>query len=143
MIMKHNSHSRSQLARVAAVTLATAFLGACDMSSLGIDIAGGGLEKISLSGPSVVQVGDTIRLTASGSVTGLIGLLFLDRILDARFTVSDPNIATIQAFIPPKGDTTSFASVLVRGEKVGRVDVKVSARSKSDMHPVDVVEAGP
>ena len=139
--MEHNPLSTPQLARVIATMLGTAFLGACNLT--GLDYAGGELEKVSLEGPSVVQVGDTIRLTAGGSVSGLVGLFAFDRLLDARFTVSDPTVATIQTFIPPEGDTTSFTTVLVRGRKVGRVDVTVSARSKSGTHPVDVVAAGP
>lgn len=138
--MEYDSRSARRLAGIVTLVLATAILGGCNFT--GLDF-GGGLEKISLDGPSVVQVGDTIRLTASGSVSGLLGLLFLDRVLDARFKVSDPTVATIQAFIPPKTDTTSFASVLVRGRKVGRVDVTVSARSRSDTHIVDVTATSP
>ena len=107
-------------------------------------VAGGptGLDKISLTGPSTVQVGDTIRLIASGSVTGIIGLLVIDPIRDGSFTVSDATIAAIVPFNPPAGDTTSFASVRLQGLKSGRVDVTVRARGKSDTHPVDVTPAG-
>lgn len=138
--MEHNSRSATHVARIGALILATTFLAGCDLGVL--DLAGGNLQKISLGGPSVVQVGDTIRLTASGTVDGLLGLLFLDRLLDARFTVSDPTVASISPFIPPKGDSTSFASVLVKGLKVGRVNVTASEGSKSDTHPVDVVAPG-
>ena len=139
--MEHNPRSATHAARVGALMLATTFLAGCNLGVL--DLAGGNLQKVSLSGPSVVQVGDTIRLTASGSVDGLLGLMFLDRLLDARFTVSDPTVASISPFIPPKGDTTSFASVLVQGRKVGRVNVTVTDGSKSDTHPVDVVAPTP
>ena len=138
--MEHDARSARHIAGVVALILATAILSGCNLT--GLDF-GGGLDKISLDGPSVVQVGDTIRLTASGSVSGLLGLLFLDRVLDARFKVSDPTVATIQPFIPPKTDTTSFSSVLVRGRKVGRVNVTVSARSKSGTHIVDVTATSP
>ena len=117
------------------------------MAGCNLDLAGaaGGpteLDKISLTGPSTVQVGDTIRLTASGSVTGLIGILVLDPIRDGSFSVSDSTIASIVPFNPPPGDTTSFASVRVKGLKVGNVQVTVRARGKSDTHSVAVTSTG-
>ena len=138
--MEKNSGFAPKLARISVLSLATALVGGCNMT--GLDF-GGELQSISLSGPSVVQVGDTIRLTAAGSVSGLIGMLFLDRLLDARFTTSDATVATIQAFIPPATDTTSFSSVLVTGRKVGRAGITVRARSQSDTHFVDVIAPGP
>jgi len=102
----------------------------------------GRLTAISLYGPSQVQVGDTVRLSASGSVSGIVGLLAYDRILDSRFTTSDPTIAAILPFTPPPGDTTSFMSVRVEGRKVGTVQITVSARGISETHLVNVI-AGP
>jgi len=99
----------------------------------------GRLTKISLYGPSQVQVGDTIRLSAEGSVSGLVGILFYDRILDGRFSASDTTIATILPFIPLPTDSTSVASVLVEGRKVGTVQIKVSARGITETHRVDVM----
>ena len=121
--------------------IATALITGCNLDLTGI--AGGptGLERISLTGPSTVQVGDTIRLSASGSPSGLIGFLFLDPIRDGKFTVSDATIAAIVPLIPPPGDTTSVASVRVQGLKVGSVQVTVSARGKSATHPVVVTTA--
>jgi len=120
-------------------------LGAILTTACNLDLAGGptGLDKISLTGPSTVQVGDTIRLTASGSVTGMIGYLLIDRIRDGSFTVSDATTAAVLPFNPPQGDTASFASVRVEGLKTGTVDVTVRARGKSDTHSIEVTPASP
>src|SRR6266550_4022672 len=120
-------------------------LGAILTTACNLDLAGGptGLDKISLTGPSTVQVGDTIRLTASGSVTGMIGYLLIDRIRDGSFTVSDATTAAVLPFNPPQGDTASFASVRVEGLKMGTVDVTVRARGKSDTHSIEVTPASP
>jgi hypothetical protein len=121
--------------------LGTALITGCKLDLTGVAGGSTGLENISLTGPSTVQVGDTIRLSASGSPTGLIGFLLLDPIRDGQFTVSDATIAAIVPLIPPPGDTTSVASVRVQGLKVGSVQVTVSARGKSATHPVEVTPA--
>jgi hypothetical protein len=127
---------------VGVLALSTMLMAGCNLDLAGA--AGGptGLDKISLTGPSTVQVGDTIRLTASGSVTGLIGILVLDPIRDGIFSVSDSTIAAIVPFNPPPGDTTSFASVRVKGLKAGGVQVTVRARGKSDTHSIVVTPTG-
>lgn len=139
---RHTSLDSTKAAAVGVLALATMLMAGCNLDFTGV--AGGptGLDKISLTGPSMVQVGDTIRLTASGSVTGLVGFLLIDPIRDGSFTVSDVTIAAIVPFNPPPGDTTSFASVRVEGLKSGRVQVTVSARGKSDTHSIDVTPAG-
>jgi len=121
--------------------IGTALITGCNLDLTGV--AGGptGLDSISLTGPSTMQVGDTIRLSASGSPSGLIGFLLLDPIRDGKFTVSDATIAAIVPLIPPPGDTTSVASVRVQGLKIGSVQVTVSARGKSATHPVVVTTA--
>jgi hypothetical protein len=119
--------------------IGTALITGCNLDLTGLDAAlSTGLDKISLTGPSTVLVGDTIRLSASGSVTGVIGFLLIDPIRDGTFTVSDATIAAIVPLIPPPGDTTSVASVRVQGLKGGSVQVTVSARGKSATHPVVV-----
>ncbi len=140
--MRRYAHLKSTKDVLLGLVLAgTALLAACNLDLTGI--AGGpmGVERISLTGPSTVQVGDTIRLSASGSPSGLIGFLFLDPIRDGKFTVSDATTAAIVPLIPPPGDTTSVASVRVQGLKVGSVQVTVSARGKSATHPVVVTTA--
>jgi hypothetical protein len=123
--------------QVLFVALSTAFMAGCNFDLS--EIFGSELQKISLSGPDIVSVGDTVRLTASGTVTGVVGLLFVDPIRDDRFGVSDPTVVMITPFNPPSGDTTSFASVNVKGLKVGTAQVTVTARGKSATHSVQVV----
>ena len=101
----------------------------------------GRLLAISLGGPSQVQVGDTITLNAMGSVSGLIGIFAYDRILDGKFSVSDPAIASISPVYPPPGDSTSFTGVKVVGRKPGSVVVAVTARQIRGTHSVEVVAA--
>jgi hypothetical protein len=131
-----------RISRVAIVMLMSGLLGGCGLSEF-TDAFSSNLTGISLGGPSLVQVGDTVRLTAMGSVSGLIGIFGYDRILDGRFTVSDPTIATIVPFTPPPTDTTSFESVLVEGRQVGTVQVTVTARGFSGTHSVNVVAQAP
>ena len=121
--------------------IGTALISGCNLDLTGVAGGSTGLISISLTGPSTVQVGDTIRLSASGSPNGLIGFLVLDPIRDGKFTVSDATIAAIIPLIPPPGDTTSVASVRVQGLKSGSVLVTVSARGKSATHPVEVTTA--
>lgn len=82
------------------------------------------LKSISVSSGGIVEVGDTIRLDASGSVTGLIGIFSYAPILDAEWSISDPLIARLIA-VPPPPPEDSFprAHVLVRGLQPGSVTV--------------------
>jgi len=142
--MRHYSRVKSAKdVLIGVVLVGTAFMSGCNADLLGVSSFETGLDKISLYGPSTVQVGDTVRLSASGSVTGIIGYLLIDRIPDGKFAVSDPTIAAILPFNPPPGDTTSFASVRVEGLKIGRVEVTVRARGKSATHSVEVTPATP
>jgi hypothetical protein len=141
--MRRYTQVQSTKCLLLVVLVGTVFVTGCNVDPLGVSSFETGLNKISLGGPSTVQVGDTIRLTASGSVTGLIGFLLIDRIPDGKFTVSDATIAAILPFNPPPGDTTSFASVRVEGLKIGRVEVTVRARGKSGTHSVEVTPATP
>jgi hypothetical protein len=134
-------YSQFKLTVLGVLLIGTALLAGCNLDVTGVGGGPTGLENISLTGPSTVQVGDTIRLSASGSPSGLIGFLFLDPIRDGKFTVSDATIAAIVPLIPPPGDTTSVASVRVQGLKIGSVQVTVSARGKSATHPVEVTSA--
>jgi hypothetical protein len=137
IIHRYRSVSR-RAGRLGLLSLITILCAACDFN-LGPASDEGRLTKIGLYGESQVQVGDTIRLSAEGSVSGIVGLLFYDRILDGRFSASDTTIATILPFIPPPSDSTSVASVLVEGRKVGTVQIKVSARGITGTHRVDVI----
>jgi hypothetical protein len=142
IMYRHNPLEWTRAVSVGVFALATVLLAGCNLDLAGV--AGGptGLDKISLTGPSTMQVGDTIRLTASGSVTGPVGFLLIDPVRDGSFGVSDATIVAIVPFNPPPGDTISFASVRVEGLKSGRVQVTVRARGKSDTHSIDVTPAG-
>jgi hypothetical protein len=136
------THEWTKTAAIGVVVLSTMLMAGCKLDFAAATGGATELDRISLSGPSTVQVGDTIRLTASGSVTGLAGLLFLDPIRDGEFSVSDATIASILPFNPPPGDTTSLASVRVKGLKAGSVQVTVRARGKSDTHSIAVTPIG-
>ena len=131
----------SAIRSAAAVALITGLLNGCNFD-LGPLTDDGRLLSISLGGPSQVQVGDTITLTAMGSVSGLIGIFFYDRILDGKFSISDPATASIIPFYPPPGDSTSFTGVKVVGRKPGSVVVAVTARRVTGIHSVEVIAAG-
>jgi hypothetical protein len=102
--------------------------GAC-VDLTGLDIGGGHLISISIDQGAIVEVGDTVRLTATGGVDGLIGLFGYDRLLDARWAVSDPTIAQLQLLPPPPPeDSSTSAQTLIRGQKPGTAHVTATAR---------------
>jgi hypothetical protein len=118
-----------------AVTL---FLTAC-VDLTGLDIAGGHLTSISVDG-GIVEVGDTVRLSATGSVDGIIGIFSYDRLLDARWAISDPKIAQLQPLpLPPQQDSSTPTQTLVRGLRPGTVTVTASARGLSGNAPFRVI----
>jgi hypothetical protein len=103
-------------------------LGACvDFTAL--DVAGGRLVSIGVNQSTVVEVGDTIRLTATEHVDGIVGMLTYDPILDARWSVSDQTIARLEPLPPPpKDDSFPMARTLVQP---GTVHVMATARGTS------------
>lgn len=113
-------------------------LGAC-VDFTGLDIAGGHLLSISVDN-GVVEVGDTVRLTAAGNVDGIVGILSYDPVLDARWAVSDSAIALVQALpLPPPEDSFPRARALIRGRRPGAVTVTATARGKSGEATVRVI----
>jgi len=111
---------------LAAVVMCPATMTSCkvlDLSDLN-EAFSSNLKSISVSSGGIVEVGDTIRLDASGSVTGLIGIFSYAPILDAEWSISDPLIARLIA-VPPPPPEDSFprAQVLVRGLQPGNVTV--------------------
>lgn len=92
----------------------------------------GRLTSIEVGGPtSTVAVGDTIRLTAIGRVSGVIGAIAVDRLMDAVWTVSDASLAQLSPIPAVPNNDTSYAQALVRGVAAGTVRVTVSARGRS------------
>jgi len=98
----------------------------------------GQLASIAISGDSVVQVGDTIRLSAQGKVGGLTGLFSYDRVPDAVWAVSDPKIASIAPIKLPASDTTSGSAIILTGLKQGNVQVTATARGIQGARDIQV-----
>jgi hypothetical protein len=125
-------------------TLAIALLIAPIMASCALfepvaplDIAGGHLERISISGDTIVSVGDTIRLSATGAVDGLIGLLSYDPLRDARWSSSSSATAPVMP-TPANASDTLASYILVRGVRPGRVTIEATARGITGTHIVVV-----
>jgi len=99
----------------------------------------GQLVSIAISGDSVVQVGDTIRVSAQGNVGGLTGLFSYDRVPDAVWAVSDPKTASIARVKLPANDTTSGSAIILTGLQRGNVQVTATARGILGTRGVQVV----
>lgn len=88
---------------------------------------GGKLIAVTVSS-AIVEVGDTVRVTAQGQLDGLLGLLYFDPVRDAKWAVAD-GIATLEPIPPPPPtDTTWTARTWVRGKQPGRTFVRARAR---------------
>lgn len=138
--------ARSATGRVLARGLVASLAWALPLSACGEKITKpiideGRLVSINISGDSIVHVGDTVRLSTFGRVSGIIGLLTYDRVLDAVWTVSDPAVASVTPIKPPPGDSTSTAAVLVKGLRPGSVQVTATARRVRESVGVRVVPA--
>ena len=123
--------------RALLVSLAVSLAGCALPSDL--DIAGGRLQAIGISGDTVVAVGDSTRLTATGSVSGLVGILSYDPLADARWSTSNPGLVTVMPIPPTANDTFPAARVLIRGMSEGTATISVSARGISAQWLMHVV----
>jgi hypothetical protein len=122
---------RALMLRCIVPLLCAVALSAC-IDFTGLDIAGGHLTGIDVTKGTVVEVGDTVRLTAAGDIDGLVGWFSYDPVLDARWTVSNPSIARLEPLPPPpKEDSFPKARTLVRGVSAGTVRVIATARGVS------------
>src|SRR5688572_13047933 len=116
-----------RLPHLSIVLLASLSTGCLDFT--GTDVAGGRLIEISVTQGAGVQVGDTVRLSAVGHVDGVLGIFSYDPVRDARWSVSDPTVATLESPPPPTADDTLWtARILIRGRRAGNVTVSASAR---------------
>jgi hypothetical protein len=92
----------------------------------------------------VVEVGDTIRLEASGSVSGLIGIFSYAPVLDAEWSVSDPLVAKLMTLPPPPPeDSFPRARILVQGVQPGKVTVSAQShgiRGSADVRVVSQID---
>ena len=100
----------------------------------------GRLLSIAISGDSLVQVGDTIHLSARGKVDGVLGEFGYDRVLDAAWSISDPAIASISPVTLAPGDTTSGSTVKLRGLRTGSAQVTVTARGVRGVRAITVLQ---
>lgn len=96
----------------------------------GLDFLSTRLVSITISadqGP-IVEVSDTIRLTAYGNVEGIAALFSYAPILDAIWATSDATIARIEPLPPPPPeDSFPSARTLVRGMRPGTARVTASS----------------
>jgi hypothetical protein len=128
----------SILRRIIPPAVALALTACADLT--GLDFVGGHLTSISVDNGAIVEVGDTVRLSARGSVDGLLGLFSYDRLLDASWAISDPTIAQLQLLPPPPPeDSSTTTRTLVRGRRPGTVTVTASARGLRGEAPVRVI----
>jgi len=98
------------------------------------------LVGIAVDQGSIVEVGDTVRLTAAGDVDGVLGILMYDPVLDTRWSVSDPTVAQLQPLpLPPPEDSFPRARTLVRGLRPGLTSVTATARGVSGQASVRVI----
>lgn len=122
------------------IPLAVALVLTACVDVTGLDIAGGHLISISVHEGTVVEIGDTVRLTATGSVDGLLGIFSYDPLLDAVWAVSDPTIARVEPLPPPPPeDSFPQARTLIRGRRLGSVQVTASARGVTGDATVRVI----
>ena len=113
---------------------------ALDMSGLS-EVYSSHLKSISVTSGGIVEVGDTIRLGASGSVTGLVGIFSYDPVLDAEWSISNPLVGRLETLpLPPPEDSFPHARVLVRGLQPGKVTVSAQARGISGSAEVRVIQ---
>lgn len=135
--------SRSAWTRPALAAIAVLATG-CHYDSLGtsLDIAGGGLTGISVTGDSVVTVGGTAHLEAIGSVGGVLGMFFYDPLNDAQWSTGNAGVATVTPDQPVAGDIQA-ARATVGGISEGTTFITVSARGFSARWPMRVMVKPP
>lgn len=108
-----------------------------------LDIAGGALESISISGDTLLDVGDTLRLMATGNVSGVLGMFSYDPLADARWSTSNVGVASVAPRHETSPDSLAAARAMVRGVRAGTARIIVSARGVSASWPVHVRGTSP
>ena len=99
------------------------------------------LTAIGVTSGGIVEVGDTVRLDATGSVSGLIGIFSYAPILDAVWSVSDPSIAGLELLPPPPPeDSYPHARVLVHGLQPGKVTLSAQSQGIRGSAEVRVIQ---
>lgn len=124
-----------------AATLAVTACKALDLSGLS-EVLSSDLTAIGVTSGGVVEVGDTIRLEASGSVSGLIGIFSYAPVLDAEWSVSNPLVARLITLPPPPPeDSFPRARILVQGLQLGKVTVTAQShgiRGSADVRVIQI-----
>ena len=124
-----------------AATLTVTACKALDLSGLS-EVFSSNLTAIGVTSGGVVEVGDTIRLEASGSVSGLIGIFSYAPVLDAEWSISNPLVARLITLPPPPPeDSFPRARILVQGVQPGRVSVTAQShgiRGSADVRVIQI-----
>lgn len=114
---------------------------ALDLSGLS-EVFSSNLTAIGVTSGGVVEVGDTIRLEASGSVSGLIGIFSYAPVLDAEWSISNPLVARLITLPPPPPeDSFPRARILVQGLQLGKVTVTAQShgiRGSADVRVIRI-----
>ena len=115
-------------------------LGGCRDITGAFDFIGGELTRINVGhNAAVFEAGDSVGVDATGSVSGVVGILAYDPLHDAVWAVSDPSVATIRPLPPVPGDSFPRARATVRGLRPGPVTVIASARGLAGRTTLQVV----
>lgn len=126
------------LRRFVPLSVALALTACVDLTGLN-DIFGTPLLGIAVDA-GIVEVGDTVRISAAGDVGGIIGIFSYDPILDARWAISDKAIAQLVPLpLPPPEDSFPRARTLIRGIRQGSAQVTATARGVSGVSTVRVI----
>jgi hypothetical protein len=129
--MPHDRMQRGRRSACLAVTLIISAT-ACRGSITNPYGDEGRLTSIDVSAPvTTFQVGDTVRLTAIGHVSGVLGVIAIDRLTGATWTASDASLVQLTVIPAAPGNDTSYAQAIVRGTAPGTTLVTVSAREVS------------
>jgi hypothetical protein len=115
----------------------------CNMDLTGIQqTIGGYLTGIGVHPDSAtMHVGDTLRMSATGGVSGLIGMLGYDPLPDATWQSSNSAVARLEPVAPPPPDSYPAARVRLLAWRPGETQVTVSARGFSATARVIVISA--
>ena len=127
------------------VVAASVVTAACSLDFLAAG-KGLGFELVSIDveppdgEPPIVEVGDTLLLSARGRGTGLLALFSYDRLLDATWRTSPSDLGSIEPLPqPPREDSTTPTRARLHGLAAGIASVRVSARRVTGILDVRVI----
>jgi hypothetical protein len=130
---------------ILVTAIAAAAVTACSLDFLAAGM-GLGFELVSIDveppdgEPPIVEVGDTLLLSARGRGTGLLALFSYDRLLDATWRTSPSDLGSIEPLPqPPREDSTTPTRARLHGLAPGIASAWVSARRVTGMLDVRVI----